>query len=330
MSLLSQIPSLVELTYTAYDCILKEVTETAKSAVVPGSCEYVIIAGIQVHGPNGQNFYWPGHMTKWVNGTVSDLSEEYFSAVSDWHTQLQGWSASEALMLLQKRRREARLAAKTGDISKLTRIGISLDGVRDNHQRTLLHVAAKYNAIDVAKHLVEKHPALVEQKDLHHFTPLDYAVHAKNDVIANLLFKAGAGLTGEVLRAGLTQAVEMLDLSEFGRYVRYAKNQEEALAAEDKDGRSLVHICVQIKEQQVTMMMMMMLLTMMMVMIMMVTMMVMMMQVEKVRQQEEMISSLLSLGVDSSMVDHFGNDVRHNAEPKLAKMASGISFPANE
>jgi hypothetical protein len=58
----------VELTYTAYNCILNEVKTTAIAAVSPENCEYVIIAGIQVHGPNGTNFYWPGHISKWQNG----------------------------------------------------------------------------------------------------------------------------------------------------------------------------------------------------------------------------------------------------------------------
>ena len=44
--------------------------------------------------------------------TVTDLSEDYFASVSDWHIKMQGWSASEALMLMQKRRREARCALR--------------------------------------------------------------------------------------------------------------------------------------------------------------------------------------------------------------------------
>ena len=44
--------------------------------------------------------------------TVTDLSEEYFAHVSDWHIKMEGWSASEALMLMQKRRREARCALR--------------------------------------------------------------------------------------------------------------------------------------------------------------------------------------------------------------------------
>ena len=37
---------------------------------------------------------------------------------------------------------------------------------------------------------------------------------------------------------------------EFGRFVKFAKDQQEALQATDSDGRSLVHIAVAIKEMQ--------------------------------------------------------------------------------
>jgi len=40
--------------------------------------------------------------------------EDYAASVANWHTSMEGWSAAEALMIAQKRRREARLAAKAG------------------------------------------------------------------------------------------------------------------------------------------------------------------------------------------------------------------------
>jgi len=50
--------------------------------------------------------------------------------------------------------------------------------------------------------------------------------------------------------------------------------------ATDKDGRSLVHICVDIKEKQAA----------------------------KIKQQEDLISSMLSLGMEMTTVDNFGNE----------------------
>jgi hypothetical protein len=82
-------------------------------------------------------------------------------------------------------------------------------------------------------------------------------------------------------RLSLTKAVEKLDLAEFARIFKYASDKEEALHATDMDGRSLVHICVDIKEKQAA----------------------------KIKQQEELISSMLSLGMEMTTVDNFGNEI---------------------
>ena len=81
-------------------------------------------------------------------------------------------------------------------------------------------------------------------------------------------------------RLSLTKAVEKLDLAEFARIFKYASDKQEALHATDKDGRSLVHICVDIKEKQAA----------------------------KIKQQEDLISSMLSLGMEMTTVDNFGNE----------------------
>jgi len=67
-------------------------------------------------------------------------------------------------------------------------------------QRTLLHVAAKYDRLSVAEFLVEKFPSLVTQQDMHHLTALDYALDNDAVDMAELLHKHGAGLSGENLR----------------------------------------------------------------------------------------------------------------------------------
>ena len=166
-----------------------------------------------MHGPDGQNFFWPGGMVKYVGGQETDLYEDYAGSVADWHLSLQGWSSAEALMLLQKRRREARLAAKEGDLTKLTRIGLKLESVRDNHKRTLLHVAAKFGQTEVVEYLLKEFKQqLVGQQDIDHFTAMDYAVAEKHDKVAQMIKDAGGGLTGEILRKGLTLAVRDLNL----------------------------------------------------------------------------------------------------------------------
>mmetsp|Transcript_18116 Transcript_18116/g.35372 ORF Transcript_18116/g.35372 Transcript_18116/m.35372 type:complete len:544 (+) Transcript_18116:142-1773(+) len=277
-----RIPSLVELTYAAYECIVREIMETAKVSVNP-NCEYVIVSGIQIHGPDGQNFFWPGGLTH-VNetGKEIDLYEDYASAVSDWHIKLQGWNASEALMLLQKRRREARLAAKNGDLKQLTRIGINLGGVRDHMHRTLLHVAALCNQVEVVRHLVTTYPALVGHYDLDKCSAMDYAVDNHYDEVANLIKEHGGGIEGPHLIEGLTTSVRSLDLEGFARYVKFAKDREEAMEATDNEGHSLLHIAVNLQNVTAT------------------------------DKQEILINSLIGLGADTSAVDNYGNLVLHN------------------
>ena len=68
-----KVPDLVELTYAAYDVIKKTTRDTAAAAVNPQTCEYVIIAGVQIHGPDGKNFFWPGEITKFADGKETDL-----------------------------------------------------------------------------------------------------------------------------------------------------------------------------------------------------------------------------------------------------------------
>jgi hypothetical protein len=68
-----KVPDLVELTYAAYDVIKKTTRETAAAAINPKTCEYVIIAGVQIHGPDGKNFFWPGEITKFADGKETDL-----------------------------------------------------------------------------------------------------------------------------------------------------------------------------------------------------------------------------------------------------------------
>jgi hypothetical protein len=59
-----QVPTLVELTYHAYECIISEIRKLIAVSTNPLKCEFVIIAGVQVHGPHGQDFFWPGEKTR--------------------------------------------------------------------------------------------------------------------------------------------------------------------------------------------------------------------------------------------------------------------------
>jgi len=114
----------------------------------PDKCEYAIVAGIQIHGPGGENFFWPGQMTIHDgSGKRIDLREEYTNTANQWVKNLsdapsKALNDTESLALLQKLGREACLAAERGELETLKRLAIPLGGVRDHAHRTLLHRTA--------------------------------------------------------------------------------------------------------------------------------------------------------------------------------------------
>jgi len=164
------VPDLVELTYRAYEVIFSEVQKIACAATEPTKCEFVIIGGVQIHGPLGQNFFWPGKMIMVSKGGVeTDLYEAYAASVASSNagsklastSEIQAWCLNTALANLQLQRRKIRLAAVTGNVEELKRAGINLASVTDNQRRSLLHIAALNGQLEVAKLLLSLDRTLV-------------------------------------------------------------------------------------------------------------------------------------------------------------------------
>ena len=188
-------------------------------------------------------------MIKFAGGVTTDLYEEYAASVaSGSETAAQAWDLSSALANLQLQRRKARLAAMTGDVAALHCAGINLASVADHHRRSLLHIAAGHGQLEVARLLIKLHPELEGMQDLAGLTAMDYAVDAGDERMADLLAGAGGGLDGEGLLERLVRAVEECDVAGFRRLFKYARNGRRAVAeATDKDGRSLMLICLRLK-----------------------------------------------------------------------------------
>jgi len=237
------VPSLTELTYAAHACIVEEVLRTAEAAVDQSCCEFVIVSGIQIHGALGQNFFWPGTMTKFANGKQTDLYEEYAAEVAGW--KLDGWVQGEALAELQDRERACRLAVEEGDVNKLLRAEVPLGQVLDHHRRSLLHIAALHGKVDVAKCLVGKAsmwPEMLEMEDCFFRKALDYAVERGHDQVADVLVAMGCGLEGAYLIESMCAAVSQCDIAGVKRLWRFARDTKEAISVKDVDGRGLIHI----------------------------------------------------------------------------------------
>ena len=107
-----QLPDLVDVTYAAHKCIVDQVKKTAESVVNPDKCEYVIISGIQIHGPLNKNFIYPGSITKYIGGVATDLTSDYQTAIKDY--TLSEWLQSEASS--EVRAKDGRLPSLFSDI----------------------------------------------------------------------------------------------------------------------------------------------------------------------------------------------------------------------
>ena len=188
-------------------------------------------------------------MIKFSGGVTTDLYEEYAASVaSSSEATAQAWDLSSALANLQLQRRKARLAAMTGDVAALHCAGINLASVADHHRRSLLHIAAAHGQLDVARLLIKLHPDLVGMLDLAGLSAMDCAVDAGDEGMADLLLGAGGGLEGERLLERLVRCVEEGDLAGFRRLFKYARNGRQAVSeARDKDGRSLMLICLSMR-----------------------------------------------------------------------------------
>jgi len=277
------VPSLVELTYAAYECILKEVMETAKKAIDINHCEYVIVAGIQVHGPLDTNFFWPGSIKRHKNGDEIDLYEEYAASVADWsHSGGDtAWGETgSALQTLQKRRRECRLAVVSGDLQALKKIHMSVDGVHDNQLRNLLHIAAIHDHPEIAKHLLAEAPTLLHEGDINHCYPLDYCVDNEQSRVAPVLIHAGGVMSHGRLRQALVDAVKGGKVSQLARLVDISRNSDAVASAVTDEGQPLMHVALEYDDPQI---------------------------------QREMLKILSIAGAAANEYDIFGNDTLKSA-----------------
>ena len=56
----SSVPSLAELTRLAYEAALADLRCLAAATLQPDRCDYAIVAGVLLHGPGDDDFFWPG------------------------------------------------------------------------------------------------------------------------------------------------------------------------------------------------------------------------------------------------------------------------------
>jgi hypothetical protein len=67
------VPELASLTKIAHSVILDDLEHMVKLTVDPSVSDYAILSGIQIHGPNREQFIWPGERYVVKNGKRSTL-----------------------------------------------------------------------------------------------------------------------------------------------------------------------------------------------------------------------------------------------------------------
>eukprot|EP00293_Proteomonas_sulcata_P011685 CAMPEP_0184305864 /NCGR_PEP_ID=MMETSP1049-20130417/15026_1 /TAXON_ID=77928 /ORGANISM="Proteomonas sulcata, Strain CCMP704" /LENGTH=722 /DNA_ID=CAMNT_0026618017 /DNA_START=195 /DNA_END=2363 /DNA_ORIENTATION=- len=236
-------PDLVEITYAAHKVILADVIKTAHQAVDLSKSEFVIISGIQVHGPCGQNFFWPGTMSHYNKDTTVDLYDRFHQQVCEWRIREGG----TALSHLQDEEELAILAAHAGKLDELIKMENSdLGLVQDHVGQTVLHIAARQGHGHVVKYLISKiskWPGLIEAIDQEGRTALEYAVEKGHDDAAGAIWNYSNPLSGQWLNNAMVEAVQEGKVGEITRLCSYGKRQS-AIHACDREGNTLTDLAV--------------------------------------------------------------------------------------
>ena len=89
-----EVPDLLNLTMIVHDIIFQDLVRLIHLTVDTVRSDYAVLTGIQIHGPNNQNFIWPGVMYALVNQKRLDLS----SALSESSSDLLRWEVKPAIM----------------------------------------------------------------------------------------------------------------------------------------------------------------------------------------------------------------------------------------
>jgi len=67
------VPELVTLTKIAHGVILEDLERLVELTVDTSVSDYAILSGIQIHGPDREQYVWPGAMYVVVNGRLTEL-----------------------------------------------------------------------------------------------------------------------------------------------------------------------------------------------------------------------------------------------------------------
>eukprot|EP01130_Rhizamoeba_saxonica_P004789 TRINITY_DN1948_c0_g1_i2.p1 TRINITY_DN1948_c0_g1~~TRINITY_DN1948_c0_g1_i2.p1 ORF type:complete len:282 (+),score=57.24 TRINITY_DN1948_c0_g1_i2:361-1206(+) len=174
------IPDLLTLTRVCHKLILEQIENLIQVTIDASIDDYAVLSGIQIHGPKGSNFFWPGSMYLFSNGERIDLTERF-------DNQNPG-----PIMRDMYQRYSARLllAASNGDLVSIKRYvsqGVPLN-ICDYDSRTALHLSTCEGQIEVVQYLL-KNLNNVNMKDRWGNTALD---RATDEQIIELLTNNGA------------------------------------------------------------------------------------------------------------------------------------------
>ncbi|MFN3197703.1 MAG: hypothetical protein ACE366_04705 [Bradymonadia bacterium] len=67
-------PDLAGLTHKAHEVILGDLERMIRLTVNPNTADYAVMTGVQIHGPEGKQYVWPGKTYAVVKGDRHELS----------------------------------------------------------------------------------------------------------------------------------------------------------------------------------------------------------------------------------------------------------------
>ena len=208
------VPTLDELTKNAQQLIKSQMEGILSQMNLTGRTEYCFLSGVQIHGPDNADFFWPTDMyvVRLDGGRIDvDLKDLQNTNVSGLLQELEFADLAKLLFVIQKG--DAKMVKRWveengGDVNS-----VSAEGT------TPLIVAARYGHYEIVRYLLAK-GADASVKSKRGRTALQVAMEYGHEAVVNGLLTAGDVLDHEVAQFYLWRGVREGDLSLVKRALR--------------------------------------------------------------------------------------------------------------
>ena len=240
-----KVPSLEDLTKTAQKCIQNQLESilSGMSGNLTGRTEYCFLSGVQIHGPDNADFFWPADMyyVKLDGTKVNiDLEDVRKADASDLLGEIALADTAKAMFVVQQ-----------GDLPMVKR-WISENGGDVNavssEGKTAIKVAARFGHYDIVKYLLDQGANPDIRSNRGRGALQESVVHGHTE-IAEILKNAGCALDVEVAQFYLWRACREGDLALIKRIIRFGP--DELINMKDENGDSPLFAAVRLNNIEV-------------------------------------------------------------------------------